>query len=325
MVSGSPAAKAGLVQGDVIVNIDGTAITSAEDLQNTDPEVQGRADGDDHLLRRRQQADDDRHAGQPAPGAAAAVAVTGSDDQPLRRGRVPRLRQLRDGDRARRPSSARPTLPAAPGCRSSGPGAPAGSSWTRRRLPPARLDVLEDVRHVVRVLLVGELPVAGVDQARVAGLAVRRPVGLEAGHDLGPLHDDVVPLDRRELDRELPVLHARAWSRPASARWRPALDPPPGPVDVHGVVGVEVGQGAERVGLEPLVDPPAQLVVAVDGRLAPPRVETAWSSSSLGVRSRRRPHGTADPARLELRERGGRGRRNPRPRPTSPVRGPCRC
>jgi S1-C subfamily serine protease len=33
VVSGSPAAKAGLVQGDVIVNIDGHAITSAEDLQ----------------------------------------------------------------------------------------------------------------------------------------------------------------------------------------------------------------------------------------------------------------------------------------------------
>ena len=33
VVSGSPAAKAGLVQGDVIVNIDGTAINSAEDLQ----------------------------------------------------------------------------------------------------------------------------------------------------------------------------------------------------------------------------------------------------------------------------------------------------
>ena len=33
VVSGSPADKAGLVQGDVIVNINGTAITSAEDLQ----------------------------------------------------------------------------------------------------------------------------------------------------------------------------------------------------------------------------------------------------------------------------------------------------
>ncbi|HEY1651921.1 MAG TPA: trypsin-like peptidase domain-containing protein [Acidimicrobiales bacterium] len=33
VVSGSPAAKAGLVQGDVIVNINGTAITSSEDLQ----------------------------------------------------------------------------------------------------------------------------------------------------------------------------------------------------------------------------------------------------------------------------------------------------
>ncbi len=33
VVAGSPAAKAGLDQGDVIVNIDGTTITSAEDLQ----------------------------------------------------------------------------------------------------------------------------------------------------------------------------------------------------------------------------------------------------------------------------------------------------
>ena len=33
VVAGSPAAKAGLVQGDVIVNIDGHAITSSEDLQ----------------------------------------------------------------------------------------------------------------------------------------------------------------------------------------------------------------------------------------------------------------------------------------------------
>jgi len=33
VVSGSPAAKAGLVQGDVIVDIDGTAINSADDLQ----------------------------------------------------------------------------------------------------------------------------------------------------------------------------------------------------------------------------------------------------------------------------------------------------
>jgi putative serine protease PepD len=33
VVSGSPAAKAGLVQGDVIVNINGSAITSSEDLQ----------------------------------------------------------------------------------------------------------------------------------------------------------------------------------------------------------------------------------------------------------------------------------------------------
>jgi putative serine protease PepD len=34
VISGSPAAKAGLVQGDVIVEIDGTTVTSAADLQN---------------------------------------------------------------------------------------------------------------------------------------------------------------------------------------------------------------------------------------------------------------------------------------------------
>jgi S1-C subfamily serine protease len=33
VASGSPAAKAGLLQGDVIVNVDGTAITSADTLQ----------------------------------------------------------------------------------------------------------------------------------------------------------------------------------------------------------------------------------------------------------------------------------------------------
>ena len=38
VVSGSPADKAGLVEGDVIVNIDGTAITSSDDLQKV---VQG--------------------------------------------------------------------------------------------------------------------------------------------------------------------------------------------------------------------------------------------------------------------------------------------
>jgi putative serine protease PepD len=34
VISGSPAAKAGLTQGDVIVNIDGNAVATAEDLQN---------------------------------------------------------------------------------------------------------------------------------------------------------------------------------------------------------------------------------------------------------------------------------------------------
>ena len=45
------------------------------------------------------------------------------------------------------------------------------------------------------------------------------------------------------------------------------FDPPPGAVDVDRVLGVEAGQRAEGVGLEPLVDAPAQLVVAVDGLL----------------------------------------------------------
>ena len=34
MIAGSPAGKAGLQQGDVIVDIDGTPITSSQDLQN---------------------------------------------------------------------------------------------------------------------------------------------------------------------------------------------------------------------------------------------------------------------------------------------------
>jgi S1-C subfamily serine protease len=34
VISGSPADKAGLVQGDIIVDVDGTAVTSAADLQN---------------------------------------------------------------------------------------------------------------------------------------------------------------------------------------------------------------------------------------------------------------------------------------------------
>ena len=64
-----------------------------------DPGLEARADGDHHLLRRRQQADDERHAREPATGAAAATVVVGFVGQllePLRRGRVPRPRQLRE-------------------------------------------------------------------------------------------------------------------------------------------------------------------------------------------------------------------------------------
>jgi putative serine protease PepD len=34
VIAGSPAAKAGLVQGDVIIEIDGSAVTTAENLQS---------------------------------------------------------------------------------------------------------------------------------------------------------------------------------------------------------------------------------------------------------------------------------------------------
>ena len=69
---------------------------------------------------------------------------------------------------------------AAPGMSKLRSGWAGGKFMGRVGLPPTRLDVLEHVGHVVRVLLVGELPVAGIDQARVARLAVRRPVGLGA-------------------------------------------------------------------------------------------------------------------------------------------------
>ena len=92
VVSGSPAAKAGLVQGDVIVDINGTPITSAETLQNAVQKYKSGPADLDHLLRRRQQAHDDGDAGQPVPSAAATVRWL--HDQPLRRGRVPRVRQL---------------------------------------------------------------------------------------------------------------------------------------------------------------------------------------------------------------------------------------
>jgi hypothetical protein len=132
------------------------------------------------------------------------------------------------------------------------------------RLPAAGLDVLEHVGHVVGVLLVGELAVAGVHQPRIRRLAVRRPVGLAARQDLRPFHDDVVPFDRSELDRELPVLHAQHGVDEPARDLLLALDATPGAVDVDGVVGVEIGERAERVRFEPLINAPAELVIALD-------------------------------------------------------------
>ena len=98
VVSGSPANKAGLVEGDVIVNIDGTAITSSDDLQKVVQADKAGQYDHHHLLRGRQQANDHRHARQPGRGAAAGGRHRehrGWHHQPLRRRRVSRLRQLR--------------------------------------------------------------------------------------------------------------------------------------------------------------------------------------------------------------------------------------
>ncbi len=86
VISGSPAAKAGLVQGDVIVSIDGTAVNSAVALQNIDPKGQGGPKGPDHLLRGQQQAHHDRDPGHAGRSATAGVAGAGQPDRSIRGG-----------------------------------------------------------------------------------------------------------------------------------------------------------------------------------------------------------------------------------------------
>ncbi len=129
VVPGSPAAKAGLVQGDVIVNIDGTAITSSEDLQKLIQKSKpGQTVTITYYVGNSKRTTTATLGNQPGPGHSSS-SRHGEHDEPLRRGRVPRLRELRGDGRGR------PRLPArgaAPGCRSSGPGGPAGSSSTRR-------------------------------------------------------------------------------------------------------------------------------------------------------------------------------------------------
>ena len=76
------------MQGDVIVDINGTAITSADDLQKVSAERQAGPERHDHLLRGRQQADDDGDAREPGTGAATA-AGSGSTTNPFGGGGFP--------------------------------------------------------------------------------------------------------------------------------------------------------------------------------------------------------------------------------------------
>ena len=177
VVSGSPAAKAGLVQGDVIVDIDGHRRSRRpracrRSIQNSKP---GQT-VDHHLLRGGQQTNHQRHARQPgrrpsnspARGARPTPSVgEGSPDSETPGVRAGRRSYQRGG----------------------APGYVEVAVRVRRRevhlpvawLPLTRFDVLEHVGHVVGVLFVGELAVAGIDEARVAGLAVGGPVGLIRG------------------------------------------------------------------------------------------------------------------------------------------------
>ena len=73
VVSGSPADKAGLVQGDVIVNINGTNITSSDDLQKVVQNAKAGTVRLHHLLRGGQQADDQRRrwGARPKPNSSS--------------------------------------------------------------------------------------------------------------------------------------------------------------------------------------------------------------------------------------------------------------
>ena len=127
VVSGSPAAKAGLVQGDVIVDIDGHRDHLGRGPAEGDPELQAGADGDDHLLRRRQQADHHRPRWAARPQAQQQQSGSGARPTPSAGEGSPASGT--PGARAGRRSS--PDEAARPGCRSSGPGAPAGGSSAR--------------------------------------------------------------------------------------------------------------------------------------------------------------------------------------------------
>ena len=125
VVSGSPAAKAGLVQGDVIVDIDGTAITSADDLQKV---IQKSKPGQAVTIT--YYVGDSKRTTTATLGSqqqAQAQSGSGGTHQPLRRGRVPGPRGLRQYGRDA--LVAGPRAPAER--RSSGPGGRAGGSSPR--------------------------------------------------------------------------------------------------------------------------------------------------------------------------------------------------
>ena len=260
VVSGSPADKAGLVQGDVIVNIGGTAINSADDLQKV---IQASKPGQSVTITY-YVGDSKRTTTATLGSQAQAQQQTGSTTNPFGGGGFPGFGNSGStGDTGRRPSQ-----PPAPGGMSKFRSGWAGGYVHRPvGLPAAGLDVLEHVGHVVGVLLVGELAVARIDEARVARLPIRRTVGFRARHDLRPLHHHVVALDGRELNGKLPILQAQhGVDQPPRDRVAP-FEASPGTVDVHRVLGVEVGQHPEGIRFDPFVDAPAQLVVAVHGRL----------------------------------------------------------
>ncbi len=125
----------------------------------------------------------------------------------------------------------------------------------------ARAHVLEDVHHVEQVFLVTELAVARVDERRHARLLPGPAVVPGAGQDLLPLHDDVVAVDRVELDRELPVFesHHRVTEH-GRLHLVETFDAAPRRVDEHRVIGEELREVAP--GSVAVVDVLAHLRVA---------------------------------------------------------------
>ena len=132
VVSGSPADKAGLVQGDVIVNINGTNITSSDDLQKVVQNSKAGQSvpityyvGDSKRTTTATLGDQSQAQQQQSSGSGGTV-------NPFGGGGFPGFGN--SGGTGRNPLAVgSPT-----GCRSSGPGGRAGRSWSRSessRLP----------------------------------------------------------------------------------------------------------------------------------------------------------------------------------------------